>query len=68
MNQPPNEPPRESRLNPALKRETDQSHDLERSPAPIDTTEAKEGQGEGWPIVWGVVTVVCVILAIWFLI
>ncbi|MDT7527776.1 hypothetical protein OVY29_03750 [Sphingopyxis sp. SE2] len=68
MNQPPNEPPRERPLNRGLKSETDASHDLERSPAPIDTTEAREGQGEGWPIVWVVVTVVCVVLAIWFLI
>lgn len=67
MNQPPIEPPRERALNPALKRETDTTHDLEPSPAPIDTTEAKEGQGEGWPIVWAVVTVVCVVLALWFL-
>lgn len=68
MNQPPTEPSGERPLNRSLKRETDNSHDLERSPAPIDTTEAKEGQGEGWPIIWAVVTVVCVGLAIWFLI
>lgn len=68
MNQPPSEPPRERPLNRALKSGTDTSHDLEHSPAPIDTTEAKEGQGEGWPIVWAVVTVVCVLLAVWFLI
>lgn len=68
MNQPPSEPTRERPLNPALKRETDTSHNLETSPAPIDTTEAKEGQGEVWPIIWAVVTVVCVVLAIWFLV
>jgi hypothetical protein len=60
--------PEEGPLNPALKSRTDHVYDTSNSsPAPIDTASAKEGEGEGWPIIWLVVTVVCVVLAIFFL-
>lgn len=56
-------------LNPALKSRTETVYDTESTtPAPFDTASAKEGEGEGWPIIWLVVTIVCVILAIYFLI
>jgi hypothetical protein len=56
-------------LNPALKSRTETVYDTRStSPAPYDSASAKEGQGEGWPIVWLVVTVVCVALAIYFII
>lgn len=55
-------------LNPALKSQPENVYDTTHTtPAPIDTASAKEGEGESWPLVWIVVTVVCVILAIWFL-
>ena len=55
-------------LNPALKSRTETVYDTEhRTPDPLDTTEAKEGQGEGWPVVWLVVTAVCVLLAAYLL-
>lgn len=55
-------------LNPALKSEKETVYDTKvSSPAPIDTTSAKEREGEGWPVIWLVVTVVCVALAIYFL-
>lgn len=58
----------DSSLNPALKSQVDETHDTERrTPTPYDSTSAKEGEGEGWPIVWLVVTVVCVVLAIYFI-
>ena len=55
----------EGPLNPALKSTTETVYDTEHSsPPPIDTTSAKEGEGEGWPIVWLIVTVIGVALAI----
>ena len=61
--------PRETPLNPALKSETEMVYPTkESSPAPIETTSAAENEGEGWPIIWLVVTVVCVALAIYFLV
>ena len=56
-------------LNPALKTTPETAYDTgHRSPAPVETTSTKEREGEGWPWVWLVVTVVCVGLAVWFLI
>jgi hypothetical protein len=37
------------------------------SPPPIDTTSAREGEGEGWPVVWLVVTVLGVLFAIYLM-
>ena len=60
--------PRDAPLNPALKSETEMVYPTkESSPAPIDTTSAAENEGEGWPVVWLIVTVVCIVLAIYFL-
>lgn len=62
-------PPAEAPLNPALKSTTETVYDTERTtPAPIDTASAKEGEGEGWPVVWLIVVVVCVALSVYFLI
>jgi len=61
--------PRDAPLNPALKSETETVYPTkESSLAPIDTTSAKEREGEGWPVIWLVVTLVCIALAIYFLI
>ena len=60
--------PEDAPLNPALKSTTETTHDTTHSsPAPVDTTSAKENEGEGWPIIWLVVTVICVVLALYFL-
>lgn len=66
------DPTREKReagpLNPALKSTTETVYDTEHSsPPPIDTTSAQEGEGEGWPVVWLVVTVIGVALAIFLM-
>jgi hypothetical protein len=56
-------------LNPALKSTSETVYDTtNRTPSPIDTASAKEGEGEGWPWIWLVVTLVCVALAVWFVI
>jgi hypothetical protein len=59
--------PKNSPLNPALKSTTETVYDTKNSSAaPIDTTSASENEGEGWPVAWLVVTVVGVVLAIYF--
>lgn len=61
--------PQQAPLNPALKSGTETAHDTEvSSPAPIDTTSASEDEGEAWPVIWLIVTVVCVALAVYFLV
>ena len=61
--------PDEVPLNPALKSRTERVYDTRSiTPAPFDTASAKEGQGEGWPIIWAIVTIVCIGLAVYFLI
>ena len=60
---------RDAPLNPALKSGTETVYPTtESSPAPIDTTSASENQGEGWPIVWLIVTIAGVALIVYFLI
>ena len=55
-------------LNPALKSSTETVYETKVStPGPLETTSAQENEGEGWPVIWLVVTVVCVALAIYFL-
>ena len=60
--------PRDVPLNPALKSETETIYPTkDSSSAPIDTTSAKENEGEGWPVVWLIVTFVGIALAIYLL-
>jgi hypothetical protein len=69
MNERSKDSQQDAPLNPSLKRETETVYETKvSSRAPIDTASAKEHEGEGWPWIWLVVTVICVILAIWFLI
>ena len=56
-------------MNPALKRSTETVYPTkESSPAPIDTASANENEGEGWPILWLIVTIICIGLAIYFIV
>ena len=60
--------PTETPLNPALKSRTDTTHDTRNvTPAPISTASAKEGEGEKWPVIWAVVTIVCVAIAVYLI-
>jgi len=69
MTEPIDGPRDDPALNPALKSRVDETYDTRRrTPAPLETTAAREGQGEGWPIIWVVVTLVCIGLAIYFLV
>lgn len=61
--------PQSAPLNPALKSSTETVYPTKEStPAPLETTSAKENEGEGWPIAWLIVTVMGIALAIYFLI
>jgi hypothetical protein len=64
-----NDPSAEAPLNRALKSETESVYPTkERSPSPYESTSTKANEGGGWPIIWLVVTVVCIALAIYFLV
>jgi hypothetical protein len=68
MSDPTRDRPEEAPLNPALKTTTETVHDTKHtSPPPIDTTSAREGEGEGWPVVWLAVTVLGVLFAIYLM-
>ncbi len=68
MAKPTQDDPQDAPLNPALKSTTETVYDTRNpSPAPIDTTSATEGEGEGWPIIWLVVTVAGIALAVYLL-
>lgn len=68
MNDPTRDQPEEAPLNPALKSTTEKVYDTKHStPSPIDTTSAQEGEGEGWPVVWLIVTIVGILLAVYFI-
>jgi hypothetical protein len=55
-------------LNTALKSRIESVYDTKSTtPTPFDTASAREGEGEGWPIVWLVVAVVGVVLAFYFI-
>ena len=63
------EEPKDVPLNPALKSETETVYETKvSSPAPIETTSAKENEGETWPIVWLLVTFLVLALAVYFLV
>jgi hypothetical protein len=68
MSDPTKDQPEEAPLNPALKSTKETVYDTKHaSPPPIDTTSAVEGEGEGWPIIWAIVTILGVLFAIYLL-
>jgi hypothetical protein len=68
MSDSPRDEPTDVPLNPALKSRSETTYDTNSStPAPVDTASAKEGEGEAWPIVWLVVFILCVAVAIYYL-
>lgn len=68
MSDPTQEQPDTTPLNPALKSTTETMHDTSHpSPPPIDTASAREGEGEGWPMAWLIVTVLGVAVAIYLM-
>lgn len=67
MSDPTREPTEDAPLNPALRSSRETQFETEPTPAPLETTNAHAGQGEGWPIVWLVVVILGVIATIYFL-
>lgn len=68
MTDPTNDSTEDVPLNPALKSTTETVHDTtRRTPPPVETASAKEGEGEGWPIIWLVVTLAGFAAAIYFI-
>ena len=68
MTDPTRDQPKEAPLNPALKTTTETVYDTKHpSPPPIDTASAREGEGESWPVIWLIVTIIGVLLAIFFM-
>lgn len=68
MSDPTRDQPEDAPLNPAIKSTTEKVYDTSHSsPPPIDTASAREGEGEGWPIVWLIVTVLGVAFAIYLM-
>lgn len=64
----PEELPPQAGLNPQLRRRTDATHDTTASsPAPVETTSVQRDEGRVWPIIWAMVTLICVAVAVWFL-
>ncbi len=60
--------PQEAPLNRALKSETETIYPTkESSRAPFETTSATAKDGQGWPLVWLLVTLVGIVLALYFL-
>ena len=69
MSDPERDAAKDAPLNPALKSRTETVYDTRHTtPAPFDSASAKEGQGEGWPIIWLVVTVIGIARAVYFVI
>lgn len=69
MNDPQRDQPTDAPLNPALKQRTETVYDTRSTtPTPFDSASAKEGEGEGWPIAWLIVTLIGVALAVYFLV
>ena len=59
----------EAPLNPALKSTSETTHGTDHTtPAPIDTASAKEGEGEGWPVIWLVVVAICAAVTIYLVV
>lgn len=68
MTDPTRDQPKEAPLNPALKSTTETVYDTKHpSPPPVDTASAHEGEGEGWPVIWLIVTVLGVLFAIYLM-
>lgn len=68
MTQPPSDPQRDRPLNRSLKQDRDSTHDLDRSPGPLETTQASEGDGKVWPVIWAVVVIAGIAIAIYVIV
>ena len=68
MSDTPNASDRNAPLNPALKSRKETTHDTTSSAAPVDTVSVKRQEGRAWPMIWLIVTLLCVAIAIYLII
>lgn len=62
-------PKNEPGLNPALKSTRDDTYDTARStPPPVETASVQREEGRGWPVIWLMVFVICVLVALYILV
>lgn len=63
----PSRPP-DPELNPALRQRHEAAHDTAHTtPPPIDSASVQREEGLAWPAIWVVVTVLCVLIAIYLI-
>ena len=65
----PSDPSKDRKgLNPALKSVTNTSRDTETaSRPPADTASVQREEGRGWPMVWLVVTIICLLVGLYLI-
>ena len=58
--------PKHSGLNPTLKSRTNTSHDTETpTRPPVDSTSVQREEGRGWPFIWLIAALICVVIVIY---
>ena len=69
MPDPGQQSPQGTELNPALKKRIEETPDTSRSSAaPVATASVQREEGKAWPMIWLVVTIVCVLIAIYLIV
>jgi hypothetical protein len=67
MSDTPKASDRDAPLNPALKSRKETTYDTTSSAAPVDTASVQREEGRAWPMIWLIVTLLCVAIAIYLL-
>ena len=62
--------PGEPALNPALQKNVDASHGTEfEGTDPMRTVSVQNpDEGRSWPAIWAIVTIICVVVAVYYLV
>ena len=56
-------------LNPALRKRQEAVYDTGHStPPPVESASVQREEGRAWPWIWAVVTIACVVIAIYLLV
>jgi hypothetical protein len=62
------EPKPDADLNPALRERRETAYDTTHStPPPAESASVQRDEGSAWPAIWLVVTVLCVVIAIYLI-
>jgi hypothetical protein len=66
----PERSPKDASINPAMRREVDATHGTSfKGTDPMDTVSVKDpDEGRSWPFIWAVVAIVCVLVAIYYIV